>query len=252
MRDPGADPAQAVGALTAAPRPLPVDGVLFDLDGTLADTAPDLAAALNRVRRDRGLQPLPLARLRPYASHGARGLLGAGMGIHPEHEHYQELRDAFLEHYAAALCVETALFAEVAALLDAIEARSLRWGIVTNKATRLTAPLLEALGLAARAHAIVCGDTTAHAKPHPAPLLHAALQLGVAPARCVYVGDAERDVIAGIAAGMRTIVARYGYIEPEDAPEDWPASGSIDTPGGLLRWLPQRPGTGATADTPRH
>jgi len=251
MRDraPGASrPPRDTGAQR---RPLAVDGVLFDLDGTLADTAPDLAAALNRVRGEHGLLPLPLARLRPYASHGARGMLDAGMGILPDHERYAGLRDAFLGHYAAALCVESTLFAEVAALLDAIEARSLRWGIVTNKATRFTAPLLEALGLASRARAVVCGDTTPHAKPHPAPLLHAASQLGLAPERCVYVGDAERDVIAGIAAGMPTIVARYGYIEPEDAPEAWPASGSIDTPGDLLQWLPQHPGLAPTADKPR-
>ncbi len=251
MADSGPRAATETGTAGAQPRPLPVDGVLFDLDGTLADTAPDLAAALNRVRRDRGLEALPLARLRPYASHGARGLLGAGMSVLPEHEHYEALRAAFLAHYAAALCVETTLFTEVAAMLDAIEARSLRWGIVTNKATSLTGPLLEALGLASRARAIVCGDTTPHAKPHPAPLIHAAAQLGIAPVRCVYVGDAERDVIAGVAAGMPTIIARYGYIEPQDAPEDWPASGSIDTPGALLRWLPQHPGTDPIADTTR-
>jgi phosphoglycolate phosphatase len=244
MRDPaaGGERPDTARRDSAAPGVLAVDGVLFDLDGTLADTAPDLAAALNRVRSDRGLAPLPLAQLRPYASHGARGLLGAGMGRKPEHEDYAALRDAFLDHYAAALCIETTLFAEVTALLDAIDARALRWGIVTNKATRFTAPLLAALGLASRAGAIVCGDTTPHAKPHPAPLLHAAEQLRVAPARCVYVGDAERDVIAGIAAGMLTIVARYGYIEPQDVPDAWPASGSIDTPGALLRWLPARPG----------
>jgi len=250
------DPAAAVAAprgdaASREPRPLAVDGVLFDLDGTLADTAPDLAAALNRVRGEHGLDPLPLARLRPYASHGARGMLGAGMGVLPEHDRYAALRDAFLDHYARALCVESTLFAEVAALLDALEARSLPWGIVTNKVTRFTAPLLEALGLAARARAIVCGDTTPHAKPHPAPLLHAASALGIAPSRCVYVGDAQRDVIAGVAAGMPTIVARYGYIEPADAPEAWPAAGSIDTPAALLRWLPQRPGADLTPGTPR-
>jgi len=251
MADPVARTASTASAASAAPYPLAVDAVLFDLDGTLADTAPDLAAALNRVRRDRGLEPLPLARLRPYASHGARGLLGAGMGVLPGHDDYEELREAFLANYALALCVETALFADVSALLDAIEARSLRWGIVTNKATWLTGPLLAALGLAPRARTVVCGDTTPHAKPHPAPLLHAAAELGIAPTRCVYVGDAERDVTAGIAAGMPTIIARYGYIEPQDAPEEWPADGSIDTPGGLLRWLPPHPGTTATADTPR-
>jgi len=225
-----------------SPRALAVDAVLFDLDGTLADTAPDLAAALNCVRNDRGLESLPLAQLRPYASHGARGLLGAGLGVGPEHETYPALRDAFLDHYAAALCVQSTLFAEVAELLDAIEARALKWGIVTNKAARFTAPLLDALGLSSRAGAIVCGDTTPHAKPHPAPLLFAADRLGIAPLRCVYVGDAERDVIAGAAAGMPTIVASYGYIEPQDTPQDWPAEGIIDTPAALLRWLPERAG----------
>ena len=221
-----------------AARALPVDAVLFDLDGTLADTAPDLAAALNRVRRARGLDPVPASRLRSSSSQGARGMLGAGMGIAPEHPDYAALRDAFLAQYAAGLCVDTALFAAVDALLDAIEGRALKWGIVTNKATRYTTPLLELLGLGARAGAVICGDTTPFAKPHPAPLLAAAHHLGVAPARCVYVGDAERDVAAGVAAGMHTIVARYGYIEAHEAPETWPADGVIDDPAELLAWLP--------------
>ena len=226
----------------AAPRPLAVDAVLFDLDGTLADTAPDLAAALNRVRGDRGLASLPLESLRPYASHGARGLLAAGMGVGPDHSTYEALRAAFLDHYAAALCVESALFAEVAALLDELEARAFRWGIVTNKAERYTTPLLDALGLAPRAGAVVCGDTTAHPKPHPAPLLYAAKRLGIDPGRCVSVGDAERDIRAGTAAGMPTLVARYGYLEPQDEPLDWPAAGIIDSPAALLHWLPARAG----------
>ena len=222
-----------------APRALPVDAVLFDLDGTLADTAPDLGAALNRVRRDRGLDPVALEALRSSASHGARGLLRVGMGIDPEHPEYDALRDAFLAHYESAICVDTKLFADVDTLLDAIEARSLKWGIVTNKATRYTTPLIERLGLDKRAEAVVCGDTTPHPKPHPAPLLAAADILGVSPARCVYVGDAERDVTAGIAAGMRTIVARYGYIEDHETPERWPADGNIDRPAALLGWLPR-------------
>jgi 2-phosphoglycolate phosphatase len=226
----------------ASPRPLDVDAVLFDLDGTLADTAPDLAAALNRVRVDRGLASLPLAALRPYASHGARGLLAAGMGVDPEHPTYEPLREAFLAQYESALCVETTLFAEVAAVLAALEARGLRWGIVTNKAQRFTGPLLDALGLAARAGTVVCGDTTPYPKPHPAPLLHAAERLGIAPRRCVYVGDAERDIVAGIAAGMPTIVARYGYLEPHDQPAAWTADGIIDSPAALLHWLPARAG----------
>jgi 2-phosphoglycolate phosphatase len=219
-------------------RTLPVAAVLFDLDGTLADTAPDLAAALNRVRRARGLEPVPASRLRSSSSHGARGMLGAGMGVAPDHPDYAELRTAFLVQYEAGLCVDSTLFADVEALLDAIEARALKWGIVTNKATRYTTPLLDLLGLGGRPGAVVCGDTTPHAKPHPAPLLAAAGHLGIAPARCVYVGDAERDVAAGVAAGMHTIVARYGYIEAHEAPETWPADGLIDGPAALLAWLP--------------
>lgn len=222
-----------------APRALAVDAVLFDLDGTLADTAPDLAAALNQVRAMRGMDALPLDVLRPWASHGARGLLGAGMGVTPDAADYGQLRDAFLECYAAALCVDTTLFAAVGEVLAEIEARGMRWGIVTNKATRFTLPLLDALGLAARAHAVVCGDTTPHAKPHPAPLLAAAAMLGLPAARCVYVGDAERDVTAGLAAGMHTLVARYGYITATESPDAWPADGSIDSPHALIDWLPR-------------
>ncbi len=221
---------------------LAVDAVLFDLDGTLADTAPDLAGALNRVRVDRGLDPLPFARLRPHASHGARGLIGAGFGYAPDHADFAPLRDAFIAHYESALCVDSTLFPGIDLLLDAIEARALRWGIVTNKVTRLTLPLIAELGLSSRAGAIVCGDTTAHPKPHPEPLLHAARALGVAPARCVYVGDAARDIEAGRAAGMHTLVASYGYLGDADAPEAWLADGTLDAPGDLLAWLPVRAG----------
>jgi phosphoglycolate phosphatase len=220
------------------PRVLAVTAVLFDLDGTLADTAPDLAAALNRVRSDRGLPPLPYLALRPFASHGARGLIGAGFGFAPVDPEFAALRDAFLAHYEAALCVDSALFDEVLPLLDAIEARGLGWGIVTNKLTRYTLPLLDQLQLSPRARAVVCGDTTPHAKPHPAPLLHAAQALGVLPAQCLYVGDAQRDIEAGVAAGMPAIVARYGYIESGDTPDAWPAIGHIDRPIALLDWLP--------------
>jgi phosphoglycolate phosphatase len=223
-----------------APRALAVDAVLFDLDGTLADTAPDLAAALNQVRAARGMAAMPLALLRPWASHGARGLLGAGMGVAPDAAAYPQLRDAFLDFYAGALCIDTTLFDAVEDVLAEIEARGLRWGIVTNKATRFTLPLLDALGLSARAHAVVCGDTTPHTKPHPEPLLAAARMLDLPAARCVYVGDAERDVAAGIAAGMHTLIARYGYITAEEVPDAWPADGSIDSPRDLIAWLPRR------------
>ena len=225
--------------LLRAARALPVDAVLFDLDGTLADTAPDLAAALNRVRVDRGLEPVAASHLRAFSSHGARGMIGAGMGIAPDHPDYLGLRDAFLAHYESALCVDTILFEDVDTLLGAIEARALKWGIVTNKATRYTMRLLDLLGLGARPGVVVCGDTTPHTKPHPAPLLAAAAGLGVPAARCVYVGDAERDVAAGVAAGMRTIIARYGYIDAAEDPGSWPADGAIDDPAALLAWLPE-------------
>ena len=231
----------ADGAMRPRPSMLLVAAVLFDLDGTLADTAGDLALAVNRIRRDRGLDPVPVEALRPHASAGARGLLGAGMGITPEHADYPLLRDEFLANYAAGLAMTTRLFDGVAALLQELDARSLRWGIVTNKATRFTQPVVQALGLDARAGAIVSGDTTAHAKPHPEPLLHAAQLLEVDAAQCVYVGDDLRDVIAGNAAGMPTIVAEYGYLGNSGNSDRWPATGWIADPLALLQWLPLTP-----------
>jgi phosphoglycolate phosphatase len=220
-------------------RVLSAEAILFDLDGTLADTAGDLAAAVNRVRSERGLPPITVEQVRPFASTGARGMLGAGMGIFPDHPEYVELRDAFLAHYAAGLADTTRLFAGVEALLAELDARSIKWGIVTNKAERFTRPVTAALGLA-RAGVIVSGDTTPHAKPHPAPLLHAAAALGVAATHCVYVGDDLRDVQAGNAAGMSTIVATYGYVGENGDPSGWPATGWIDRPEDLLTWLPRK------------
>lgn len=212
--------------------------VLFDLDGTLADTAGDLAAALNRVRADRKLPPLPTAALRAHASDGSRGMLGAGLGVTPEDPNWEALKDAFLDYYAAALSVHTQLFADADRVLAEIERRRLAWGIVTNKASRFALPLLEFLALTTRADVIVCGDTTAHTKPHPTPLLHAAAQLGLGAQACVYVGDAERDVAAARAAGMAALVARYGYIGSDLAPESWGPDGLIDSLPGVLDWLP--------------
>ena len=220
------------------PRVLPVSVVLFDLDGTLADSAGDLAGAVNRIRAERGLAPVGVDVLRPHASAGARGLLAAGMGVKPDDSDYVELRDRFLVYYAEGLAKTTALFDGVAALLDGLEARGLRWGIVTNKAERYTRPVLAALGLAERAGAIVSGDTTPHPKPHPAPLLHATELLAVDPSQCVYVGDDLRDVTAGNAAGMSTIVAEYGYLGEGRCADDWPATGWIERPLDLLEWLP--------------
>lgn len=226
--------------LTRSPSRPRIDCVLFDLDGTLIDSAPDLGAAVNRMRSARGLPAMADAALRPHASHGARGLVGAGFGVTPDQPEFHSLRDEFLGHYAAALCVRTVLFPGVEALLDALDAAGLPWGIVTNKATHLTLPLLDALQLRQRTDCIVCGDTTARAKPYPDPLFAAAGLLAVSPATCVYVGDAERDVQAGKAAGMATLVARYGYIREDERPESWAAHGVLDAPLDLLPWLRER------------
>jgi 2-phosphoglycolate phosphatase len=224
------------------PAPFPVRAVLFDLDGTLADTAPDLGNALNRVRADLDLPPLPLAALRPYASHGARGMLRGAMGVEESDSEYPVLRDKYLDYYGKALFVHTRLFDGADQMLTEIERRGLSWGIVTNKAARFTLPLLEHLGIAARAGAVVCGDTTPHIKPHPAPLLAGARSLTLPPADCLYVGDAERDIAGGKAAGMKTVLARFGYLGPEDTPDSWHADGSIDSLRALLDWLPHYPG----------
>ncbi len=228
------------------PRALAVKAVLFDHDGTLADSAGDLAGAINRIRRERGLAPVTIASMRPYASAGARGLLGAGMGVAPDDAEYSALREQFLAYYEAGLAETTALFDGIETLLDRLDARGLPFGIVTNKASRYTQPVVAALGLDARAGVIVSGDTTAHPKPHPAPLLHAAGLLGVAATECVYVGDDLRDVIAGNAAGMPTIAAEYGYLGEVGCADDWPATGWIAAPLELLDWLPdvRPPGNG--------
>jgi len=185
--------------------------VLFDFDGTLADTAPDLSRAVNRLRSARGLAELPLAELRPHASSGARGLIGAGLGILPDHPEFTTLRDAFLKHYAAEICVDTRLFPGMEELLAAIEARGLRWGIVTNKSTLLTRQIVAAMQLDRRAACVVCGDTTPHLKPSPASLLHAAKELALAPQDCVYLGDDLRDIQAARSAGMRSVAVEWGY-----------------------------------------
>ena len=168
--------------------------LLFDLDGTLIDSAPDLAGALNRLRQRQGLAPLPYAALRPLVGSGARGMVGAGFGLQPGDEGFEELKQAFLAEYQGQLLDQTRVFDQSAWLLDELASRSLPWGIVTNKATRYAEPVVQGLGLAQRTAVLVCGDTTPHAKPHPAPLLEAAARLGVAAEECIYVGDDLRDV----------------------------------------------------------
>ena len=179
--------------------------VLFDLDGTFADTAPDLGYAVNLMRTARNLPPVPEEKTRPVTSSGARGLLGAGFHITPAHADFAAMREEFLNLYEANLCRETRLFDGMAALVDALEARALTWGIVTNKSERFTLPLVEAMGLKQRAACVVSGDTTAHPKPHPLPLLHAAGLIDVAPTDCLYIGDDLRDVQSARAAGMPVI-----------------------------------------------
>ena len=211
--------------------------VLFDLDGTLADTAPDLARALNRVRAALGLAPMPLAITRSYTSSGARGLLKVGFDLEPGDERYDALRQQFLEFYAAEICVDTRLFEGMAELLDQLDQDRVPWGVVTNKAERYTLPLLQGLHLAERAACVVGGDTTARAKPHPDPLLHAAGALQLHPSACLYVGDDLRDVQAARAAGMPVIAAKYGYLGDGGSIESWQADGIIDHPRDLLDYL---------------
>ena len=211
--------------------------MLFDLDGTLADTAPDLARALNRVRAANGLAPMPLELTRPYTSSGARGLLKIGFSMEPGDERYETLKLQFLDFYAAEICIETRLFEGMAELLDRLEQDKLPWGVVTNKAERFTRPLLQCLRLGERSACIVGGDTAARAKPHPDPLLHAAAALRLPPSACLYVGDDLRDVQAARAAGMPVIAAKYGYLGDGGAIESWQADAIIGHPREVLDHL---------------
>ncbi|WP_179674636.1 HAD family hydrolase [Duganella sp. 1224] len=216
--------------IAAAPR-----AILFDLDGTLADTAPDLAAAVNLLRSRRGLAPTAYDLLRPTASAGARGMIGASFGLTPDDDGYLALRDEFFSNYEAAMAVHSRLFDGVPALLAGIEAAGLRWGVVTNKSRRFTDPLLPQIGLGHAACAI-SGDTTAHPKPHPAPLLEAARRLQLAPEQCWYAGDDLRDIQAGQAAGMLTIACGWGYGGATE-PANWGADYLCQQPAELLALL---------------
>jgi len=211
--------------------------VLFDLDGTLIDSAPDLAGAANDLRRSHGLPELPYERLRPMVGSGARGMVGAAFGVVPGDARFETLRDQFLARYEQRFLQETAVFPLIEPLLRALEAHGLPWGIVTNKAARFAQPVVAGLQLHERAAVLICGDTTPHAKPHPAPLLEAARRVGVAPARCVYVGDDLRDVQAGRAAGMPTVAAAWGYLGAGEAIEAWGADAILSEPDALLNWL---------------
>lgn len=211
--------------------------VLFDLDGTLIDSAPDLGAAADKMRTDRGLASLPLSHYRPMAGAGARGMLGVAFGITPEALEFAALREEFFQNYEARMLDSTFVFDGVAELIAQLCDAGLAWGVVTNKARRFTEPLTASLALFGSAGAIVSGDSTPHAKPHPEPLFEAARRLGLPAGDCVYVGDDERDMLAGRAAGMRTVAATYGYLGAGADIARWQADAAIGAPLDLLKWL---------------
>ncbi len=214
-----------------------ISAVLFDLDGTLVDSAPDLAGTANDMLVRRSRAPVAYQGLRLHAGSGARGMLGAAFGIAPGHADYDALRTEFLGHYATRMLRETSAFAHALVMLEVLDAQHVPWGIVTNKAVHLAEPLAQALGLLPRAAALIGGDSTPHTKPHPAPLLEAARRMGVAPQACVYVGDDHRDMKAGRAAGMGTLAAAWGYLGPGEPPAAWGADAVIEHPNQLLHWL---------------
>ncbi|HEY1992537.1 MAG TPA: phosphoglycolate phosphatase, partial [Gammaproteobacteria bacterium] len=214
-----------------------VELLLLDLDGTLMDTAPDMGASLNLLRAEHNLPPLSQDRIRPQVSHGTPALLKLGFGIEPQDARFAEMRARYLAIYRQNLLQETRLFHGMAEVLDALEARKLPWGIVTNKPGSLTEPLLELAGLRKRVACVVSGDSIARRKPHPDPLLHAAALCKVAARACAYVGDAQRDVEAAHAAGMLAVVALYGYLGEEDRADVWKPDQMIKHPSELLGWL---------------
>ncbi|MCI0590025.1 MAG: phosphoglycolate phosphatase [Gammaproteobacteria bacterium] len=211
--------------------------VFFDLDGTLADTAPDLAHVLNRLLQDEGHQPLAYEKIRVRVSHGSDALIQLGFGISGSDPSFEDLRQRFLALYRSHLANETRLYPGMETALQWLERNGMKWGVITNKPAWLTNPLLEELGLSPRAACIVSGDSVANRKPHPEPLLLACELLDSKPSQCVYVGDAQRDIRAGTLAGMRTLVALFGYIDHEEDPSTWGADGIIETPLDLIDWL---------------
>lgn len=214
-----------------------IHAVLFDLDGTLIDSAPDLGAAADKMRTDRGLASLPLARYRPMAGAGARGMLGEAFGITPDHPDFLAMREEFFLNYERCMTQHTSIFEGVPEMLSRLLQREMVWGVVTNKSARFTEPLTRSISLFDTAGTVVSGDTTPHSKPHPAPLLEAAARLNLAPEQCIYVGDDERDIVAGLAAGMGTVAAAYGYLGQKADPATWGAHAAIKSPPELLQLL---------------
>lgn len=211
--------------------------ILFDLDGTMVDTAPDLGLALNMQRERHGLPPLAQETIRPFASHGSRGLLGIGFDLTPADAAFAAMRDEYLDLYDEVFTRAPALFDGMGEVLEVLESAGMQWGVVTNKPRRFTGRLMQALALESRAACIVSGDDAERPKPYPDTLLLACELALCPPETCIYVGDAERDIVAGHAAGMRTVVARYGYLDEHDQPETWHAEFMIDAPQELLQQL---------------
>ncbi len=214
-----------------------IQAVLFDLDGTFADTAPDLAAALNQVLKEQGKPALPYATIRPVVSHGGIALIKLGFDLPEQSPEFEQLRQRLLDIYKNNLSLLTRLFDGMDELLNELDRKGIAWGIVTNKPGWLTDPLMEQLGYAQRAGTIVSGDTTKERKPHPEPLYHACREINCKPEHCLYVGDAERDIIAGKRAGMKTLGALFGYIEKHDKPENWGADALIQHPQEVKLFL---------------
>jgi 2-phosphoglycolate phosphatase len=214
-----------------------IRAVLFDLDGTLIDSAPDLGAAADKMRTDRGMPSLPLAHYRHMAGAGARGMLGIAFSATPDQPGFAALREEFFVNYENCMRERTYAFKGVAEMIGELNRQGLQWGVVTNKSSRFTDPLTRQMPLFATARAVVSGDTTPHAKPHPAPLLEAARRLNLDPASCVYVGDDERDILAGRAAGMVTVAATYGYLGSNADTLKWGAHAQIKCPSELLSLL---------------
>ena len=211
--------------------------VLFDLDGTLIDSAADLGRAADDMRIARGLPSLPISDYRASAGSGARGMLGVAFGVTPADGGFTVLRNEFFDRYEQRMTMLTQPFDGAEALLQALARHGVPWGVVTNKSSRFVTPLLATMPMFTTASALVCGDTTPHTKPHPAPLHEAMRQIGVRPDQCVYVGDDERDMVAGRAAGMATVAARYGYLGAGAVVERWPADAVINSPSELLKIL---------------
>lgn len=214
-----------------------IKAVLFDLDGTLIDSAPDLGAAADKMRVDRGLPSLPFEHYRPMAGAGARGMIGIAFGMTPDHLDFPAFREEFFVNYANCMTNSTYAFDGVFELIAGLQAHGLPWGVVTNKSSRFSEPLTAAMPLFASATTVISGDTTPHPKPHPAPLLEAARRMKVDPLHCLYVGDDERDIVAGLAAGMSTVAATYGYLGKEKDPSLWGAHAVINSPLDLLQLL---------------